>query len=151
MSAHDPLEVFAEDSLEALLLCARSWEPEARLVGNVRAATIAQLCEELIKDRSDLAEANNRWHSACDVGRRLEVRNGQLSTELAEATAQLEKFKDWCASAKPARKTPLEQAVLDAAHKVGLGYANGAEQYPFMSVGIVELARAVHELQKASK
>lgn len=38
---------------------------------------------------AELAEANNRWLSACDVGRRLEVRNAQLLGELDEAQEAL--------------------------------------------------------------
>jgi hypothetical protein len=44
---------------------------------------------ELARVKAELAEANNRWHSACDVGRRLEVRNAQLTGELAELTAAI--------------------------------------------------------------
>lgn len=46
---------------------------------------IAALHEGANKLRAELAEANNRWHSACDVGRRLERRNAELMREVDEA------------------------------------------------------------------
>lgn len=40
---------------EELLECARAWEPGARLLGNVTAATIAEICLEALQLRADLA------------------------------------------------------------------------------------------------
>lgn len=48
--AVDPLESVAAE----LHLCALAWVPEARLLGNVRAADIARLCEGFLEEDEEL-------------------------------------------------------------------------------------------------
>lgn len=43
------------DNRDALLACARSWEPNARLLGNVRACTIEKVCTDAESAESQLA------------------------------------------------------------------------------------------------
>jgi hypothetical protein len=43
------------DNRDALLACARSWEPDVRLLGNVRACTIAKVCTDAETAEAKLA------------------------------------------------------------------------------------------------
>ncbi len=125
------MEVFAEDSLEALVLCAQSWEPEARLLGNVRAATIAQLGKELIERRnSDRRRLNTPnpgepeerdWFCVeCGVLRLGVSYDGGAVEEdgtcasCGNGAARLSQVRALLATAGMRVVTPHQQAVLDA-------------------------------------
>jgi len=54
------------DNRDALLACARSWEPNVRLLGNVRACTIAKVCTDAEAAETKLAaveEIVSLWHA----------------------------------------------------------------------------------------
>jgi hypothetical protein len=90
--------------------------------------------------RTEIAEANNRWHSACDVGRRLEVRNDQLLTELEEAH-----------TLQPLQLcTPAERKVLDAIPRL-LSLLPTAEQLKADKRLSVDAKHALAELAELAR
>lgn len=57
------------DNRDALLACARSWEPEVRLLGNVRACTIAKICADAESAEARLAAVRSLialWRAQAD-------------------------------------------------------------------------------------
>jgi hypothetical protein len=85
-------------------VCAELAEANRRLREDKHADNTLEWRHMVDALRTELAEANNRWHSACDVGRRLEVRNAQLLNELEGAH-----------TLRPLQIcTPAERKVLDA-------------------------------------
>lgn len=106
---------------EELLECARAWEPGVRLLGNVTAATIAEICLEAIQLRADLAtvtaerdEARGYWDgwmrdsiiktaahdetkAALELAQAWEARDrrviGKLRADLAAAEARVKELE----------------------------------------------------------
>lgn len=74
------------DTLQELLTCAHSWEPDARLLGNATAAEIITAIETAIRERDAFQELYERLRDATRTEwKQLFDENEQLRAQLDEA------------------------------------------------------------------
>ena len=72
------------DDLNALEQCARSWAPQARLLGNVRASTIIGLCRELRALRELQSEVRKVYQGLAQQKQFVTVNLGAVFRALAK-------------------------------------------------------------------
>lgn len=103
----------SEDTLAEAIVCCDSWEPEARLIGNVRAVALGDLLRELRGRRREFSDETPAkpvaWRYVIDSGYEPHARYGYSDHPVSDGTPLYER------QSSPLKTTSPQPSAFDQA------------------------------------